>query len=372
MKSVFIFVGTRPEAIKLIPVYQALKGSHGLRVTLVSTGQHREMLRSVLDFFDSPADMDFDIMRHNQSLGEVASAILSKTSRLLAREKPSLVVVQGDTTTCLAVSMAAFFLNIPVAHVEAGLRSHNFEAPFPEEANRTITSMLAQLHFAPTRRAAGVLKKEKVRGKVLLVGNTVIDCLLLAVARINITKKTELFPISRKVEGWKRLVLVTVHRRENFGEPFKRIGDALVALAKRFPETAFVYPVHPNPNVREEARRILGQVPNILLVDPLSYPEMVFLMMRSTVVLTDSGGIQEEAPTLGKPVIVLREVTERPEGIEAGAALLAGSNTRKILALTTKLLTDKQLYQKMAKVRNPYGDGKSAARIARAIIRWLK
>lgn len=232
--------------------------------------------------------------------------------------------------------------------------------------------MLAQLHFAPTRRAANALRKEKVRGRIFQVGNTVIDCLLLAIARIKTMKDNTLLPISRKLSGWKRVVLVTVHRRENFGEPFLRIAKAIESLAERFPETAFVYPVHPNPNVYEAARRALGHMPNILLVEPLSYPEMVFLMMHSALILTDSGGIQEEAPTLGKPVIVLREVTERPEGIKAGAAFLAGSNTKKIVSLTTKLLTDAQLYRKVAKVRNPYGDGKSAVRIAREIIRALK
>lgn len=371
MKSVFIFVGTRPEALKLLPVCLELRRNRNLNVRLISTGQHREMLRSVLNFFETRADIDFDLMLPNQSLGDLTAAILLETTKLLSRESPALIIVQGDTTTCFAVSLAAFYLGIPVAHVEAGLRSHDLDAPFPEEANRRITSLLARYHFAPTKSAVAELKREKVRGKIVLTGNTVIDCLLMAVRKIRNEKNGFGNRLIERMGARKRMVLITCHRRENFGEPFGRICAAIERLSRRFSDILFVYPVHPNPNILEAAKTRLGGLENVWLIEPVPYGEMVYLMTRSSLILTDSGGLQEEAPTLGKPVIVLREVTERPEGLKAGSAVLAGTRTAKIVSLATRLLTDKKMYQRMARAGNPYGDGKSAKRIGAVVAREL-
>jgi UDP-N-acetylglucosamine 2-epimerase (non-hydrolysing) len=365
-----VIFGTRPEAIKLAPVIAALRGRPDVFETRVAvTAQHREMLDQVLECFGVEPDYDLDIMEHGQSLSDITSRVLCGVEPLLANERPDIVLVQGDTTTVFAAALAAFYQQIPVGHVEAGLRTDDKYNPFPEEINRRLASVLADLHFAPTPAARDRLLAEGVAaGRVFVTGNTVIDALLWVLQMPFQFKGDEL--------GWLqgyggRLVLVTAHRRENLGEPLRRICKALRALPEAFDDVAVVYALHRNPAVREVAREVLGGAPRVRLVEPPEYVTFVNLMKRATLVITDSGGLQEEAPSLGVPVLVVRETTERPEGVEAGCTRLVGTQTETIVAEASRLLRDPEAYQAMARVANPYGDGKAAGRICDALDAWL-
>ena len=370
MRKIAVVFGTRPEAIKLCPVVLALKANPAFECRVCVTGQHREMLQQVLDVFGVVPDKDLALMRPNQTLGGLTSRAIAAIDDYLAEEKPDIVMVQGDTTTVLAGALAAFYHHIPIAHVEAGLRTWNMESPWPEEANRVLTTRLAKWHFCPTENNKANLLKEGVpeRG-IFVTGNTVIDALLMAKEMV----KKDL-PI---IEGLptdlmasnEHMVLITGHRRENFGEGFEHICTAIRNLAVRFPETHFVYPVHLNPNVREPVGRILGHHcgKNVHLVEPQSYLPFVALMNRAYLILTDSGGVQEEAPSLGKPVLVMRDTTERPEAVTAGTVKIVGTARESIEAETIRLLTDENEYAKMKMAVNPYGDGEAVERIVKVL-----
>ena len=357
MKILFVF-GTRPEAIKLAPVIKELqKDKKNFKVEICITAQHRYMLDQVMDIFNIHADYDLDIMKKGQTLFDVNIRILQGLEKLLLKQKPDLIIVQGDTTTAFVSALAAFYLKIPIGHVEAGLRTFDKFAPFPEEMNRRLISHLADFHFAPTHRAKENLLKEGVSKKqVLVTGNTVIDALLLA---LKMNPKLDL-SILHKIKPGSKIILVTAHRRENFGAPFKNICQALKSLVHRNSDIEIIYPVHPNPNITIPAHQILGNIERIHLVAPIDYLPFAHLMNKSYMILTDSGGIQEEAPALGKPVLVLRDKTERPEAVEAGTARLVGTDTKKIVATTEQLLASKQEYNKIAMVKNPFGDGKAS------------
>ena len=345
--------GTRPELIKLAPVVFALREQpETFNVVVCSTGQHREMLDQVQTVFGIAPDIDLGVMAPNQQLNSLSANVMASVDRVLRQVEPDWVLVQGDTTTVMATALAAFHLSLKVGHVEAGLRTGNLTAPFPEEANRRITDVVSDLLFAPTARSRDVLLREGCDPeRVFLTGNTVIDALHWLGGRL---------PEEPLVDE----VLITVHRRENFGPPLRRIFMAIKTLARRFPGIQWVYPVHPNPNVLEPAHELLGKLENVRLLDPLPYDRLVSQMRRARIVLTDSGGIQEEAPTFGKPVLVLRETTERPEGVEAGLARLVGTQQDDIVNETTRLLTDESAYRQMSRLANPYGDGRASERIA--------
>jgi UDP-N-acetylglucosamine 2-epimerase len=353
--------GTRPEAIKMAPVVRALAApSSGLEPVVCVTDQHREMLEPVLDFFDLHPDHRLGVMRPNQSPSDVAARVLQRLPTVIDVVRPSVVLVQGDTTTTMAAAVAAFHARVPVGHVEAGLRSHRLDSPFPEEANRRLTTTLARWHFAPTARARDNLLDERVpASRILVTGNPVVDALLCAVDRLQRRSTGVRVPIA----PGRRLVLVTAHRRESFGTPFVELCRALRELVQRNPDIELAYPVHLNPHVQTVARSVLDRCPRIHLLPPVGYPQLVDLLRRSHLVLTDSGGIQEEAPSLGKPVLVLRDVTERTEGIEAGTARLVGTSRRRILDETERLLRDASAYDAMARAHNPYGDGRASVRI---------
>ena len=366
MKKIAVIFGTRPEAIKLCPVVLALKDNPLFDCRVCVTGQHREMLQQVLDVFNVKPDKDLSLMRSNQTLGGLTSRAIAAIDEYLAEEKPDIVMVQGDTTTVLAGALAAFYHHIPVAHVEAGLRTWNMESPWPEEANRVLTTRLTKWHFCPTENNKVNLLKEGVPEKdIYVTGNTVIDALLMAkdMVRKNPPEIDGLLPGLMSSE--ERIVLITGHRRENFGEGFEHICTAIRNLAERFPETHFVYPVHLNPNVREPVGRILGHHcgKNVHLIEPQSYLPFVALMNRAYLILTDSGGVQEEAPSLGKPVLVMRDTTERPEAVTAGAVMIIGTLQETIEQECALLLTDHAEYSKMSAAVNPYGDGFAVRRI---------
>jgi len=367
MKVLFAF-GTRPEAIKLAPVIKELqKDKKNFKVEICITAQHRHMLDQVLDIFNIRADYDLDIMKQGQTLFDINIRILQGLEKLLLKQKPDLIVVQGDTTTAFVSALAAFYLKIPIGHVEAGLRTFDKFTPFPEEMNRRLISHLADFHFAPTQRAKENLLKEGVSEKqVLVTGNTVIDALLLA---LKMNPKLDL-PILHKIKSGNKIILVTAHRRENFGVSFRNICRALKSLVQRNSDIEIIYPVHPNPNVKIPAYEILGNIERIHLVAPMDYMPFTHLMNKSYLILTDSGGIQEEAPALGKPVLVLRDKTERPEAVEKGTARLVGTDTNKIIKLAELLLSSKRAYNKMATVKNPFGDGKAGQRIFK-FLRYL-
>lgn len=367
MTKVAVIFGTRPEAIKLCPVVLAMKADSRFDCKVCVTGQHREMLQQVLDIFGVIPDTDLALMRPNQTLGGLTSRAIAAIDEYLAAEKPDVVMVQGDTTTVLAGALAAFYHHIPVAHVEAGLRTWNLASPWPEEANRVLTTRLAQWHFCPTENNKANLLREGVNEKnIYVTGNTVIDALQLALKKV---KESRVF----KIEGLPddlfassdRMVLITGHRRENFGEGFEHICMAIRMLADRFPDVHFVYPVHLNPNVREPVSRILGSArgSNIHLIQPQSYLPFVALMNRAYLILTDSGGVQEEAPSLGKPVLVMRDTTERPEAVTAGTVRIIGTSRLAIVKNVSALLTNVIEYGKMSTAVNPYGDGRAVERI---------
>jgi UDP-N-acetylglucosamine 2-epimerase (non-hydrolysing) len=373
---VAVVFGTRPEAIKLAPIVLGLRNHSRLDCRVYVTAQHRELLDQVLTVFGITPDMDLNLMRPNQGLAELTSMAIKQLYDAFVREKPDLVLVQGDTTTVFCATLAAFYGNIPVGHVEAGLRTGNLMAPWPEEANRVLTSRLASLHFAPTEQARQNLLKEGVPAdSVHMTGNTVIDALFHTLAALKPPSLAVLREVGEvaELEARARIVLITGHRRESFGEGFNRICRSIKTLALQFPNVHFVYPVHLNPNVKEPVERILkadGR-PNIHLIEPQSYAAFVYLMSRSHLILTDSGGVQEEAPSLGKPVLVMRDTTERPEAIAAGSSLLVGTNEQRIVDEVSRLLTDSQAYERMSRVQNPYGDGKAASRIIDACAAFL-
>lgn len=381
-RRVTCILGTRPEAIKLAPVILALKGRPGIECRLCVTGQHREMLDQVMEAFGIVPDEDLNLMRQNQGLAELTAAAVSSLDKFMEREKPDLVLVQGDTTTVFAAALVAFYHHVPVGHVEAGLRTGTMQAPWPEEANRVLTTRMADLHFAPTETNRRNLLKEGIPAeKIFVTGNTVIDALFLSLERIKKKHREVSYLPPGLVEQWgdRSLVLITGHRRENFGEGFESICRAIARLAREFPDVHFVYPVHLNPNVRGPVLRILGgdgkgseRQRNVHLLDPLPYLSFVALMDRSTLILTDSGGVQEEAPSLGKPVLVMRDVTERPEAVESGTVKLVGTDEEVIVGETALLLTDPEAYQKMSRKHNPYGDGKAARRIVDIVCAYLE
>ena len=370
-----VILGTRPEAVKLVPVVLELRRRPAVECRVCSTGQHRQMLDQVLRDFDLAPDVDLDLMRPDQGLAGLTARAVEAVDRFLARERPRLVIVQGDTTTTFCAALAAFYQRVPVAHVEAGLRTGNLEAPWPEEANRLLTTRLTGLHFPPTETSRQNLLAEGVPAdRVFVTGNTVIDALFLAREKVRANPPPlPGLPDGLLADRRTPLVLITGHRRENFGPGFESICRAIAELAGRFPGTGFVYPVHLNPNVREPVRRILGRAEhgNVHLIEPLSYLPFVALMDRATLLLTDSGGVQEEAPSLGKPVLVMRDTTERPEAVEAGTARLVGTDAGTIVAAVARLLTDREAYAGMARAHNPYGDGHAAARIVETCLRFL-
>jgi UDP-N-acetylglucosamine 2-epimerase (non-hydrolysing) len=374
--KVSIIFGTRPEAIKLAPVILGLRAQAGIALHLCVTAQHRQLLDQVLGVFGIIPDLDLDLMRPDQSLADLTSHAIRALGEVFERERPDLVLVQGDTTTVFCAALAAFYARVPVGHVEAGLRTGNLEAPWPEEANRVLTSRLATLHFAPTCQAKENLLREGIAaGCVHVTGNTVIDALLHIAATAKVLSPSmnlELGTVA-DIPPAKRIVLITGHRRENFGEGFRRVCLAVRTLAAQFPDVHFVYPVHLNPNVRRPVEQILraeGES-NVHLIEPLSYPSFVHLMNRAYLILTDSGGVQEEAPSLGKPVLVMRDTTERPEAVAAGCSVLVGTDETRIVAETARLLKDPAAYEQMSRVHNPYGDGHAADRIIAICERFL-
>jgi len=368
--KVLIVFGTRPEAIKMAPVVRVLEKV--LNVVVCVTAQHREMLDQVLGLFEITPHYDLNIMKPGQDLFDVTSNVLLGLRSVLKEEQPDLVLVHGDTTTSMAASLAAFYLQIPVGHVEAGLRTHDIYSPFPEEVNRQLTGRIVTHHFAPTEQARSNLLAEGVaEDQIVVTGNTVIDALL------SVVEKARMVPFSDEIlsqlpflaaeESSPRIVLVTGHRRENFGRGFEEICQALSQLATQYPEVQIIYPVHLNPNVREPVNRVLSGVENVQLIEPLDYLPFIKLMDLSYLVLTDSGGIQEEAPSLGKPVLVMRDTTERPEAVEAGTVELVGADSSNIVAAVERLLNDSVAYKAMSRAHNPYGDGQACERILKKL-----
>ncbi len=365
---VFLTFGTRPEAIKMAPIVaECARRGDEIEPIVCLTGQHAEMLAQVTDYFGIQADVDLAVMQPNQTLAQLTARCLTGLDDALGRYRPDCVVAQGDTTTVLAAALAAFYRRVPFVHVEAGLRTGDLQSPWPEELNRRAASLATSLHCAPTRGAADCLLAENIPAdRVFVTGNTVIDALLWTVER----ERGRRSPWRQKYAfmGERRMVLITGHRRENFGEGFANICRAIGALAERFPQVEFVYPVHLNPNVQEPARRTLAGRSNIHLTEPAAYPEFVWLMDRSTLILTDSGGVQEEAPSLGKPVLVMRDATERPEAVEAGAAELVGADEIRIVTRTSALLCDPAEYAARKIESNPFGDGRAAGRVIELIL----
>lgn len=372
--KVLTVIGTRPEAIKMAPLCVALRDDGRFEARLCVTAQHREMLDQVLTLFDLKPDFDLNIMRPRQDLTDVMCAILSGMRSVLTEWTPDIVLVHGDTATTLAATLAAYYQQIPVGHVEAGLRTHDLYSPWPEEANRKLVGAIAAINFAPTQATADNLIAESANPQSIeITGNTVIDALLMTVERLdkNVDLNTQLalqYPMLRPDA---RLLLVTGHRRESFGGGFERICAAIGKIARMFPDIDIVYPVHLNPNVQEPVNRLLRDVPNIHLIEPQAYLPFVYLMNRSTLILTDSGGVQEEAPSLGKPVLVLRDTSERLEAVTAGTVILVGTDIDRIVSETSRLLTDANAYAAMSESYNPYGDGKACTRIVDRLARHL-
>ncbi len=368
MPRILVTFGTRPEAIKMFPVVSALRAHGGFDVRVAVTAQHREMLDQVLEIANIVPDVDLDLMQPGQSLDALSARIITRFGEALDAEKPDRVLVHGDTLTTMMTTLACYFRRIPVGHVEAGLRSGNIYSPWPEEVNRKVTGAISDLHFAPTQTAADALRAENVAEQSIhITGNTVIDALLTA--RERLVSEPGLAPqisaLKDRFSG-RRIIAVTAHRRENFGDGMHQIAAALKKLAER-EDVAIIYPVHPNPNVAEVMQPALSGIANVALIEPLGYLDFVAMMEASTLVLTDSGGIQEEAPSLGKPVLVMRDTTERPEGVAAGTARLVGANSDHIVKEANRLLDDQSAFDEMAKAHNPYGDGKASDRIASII-----
>jgi UDP-N-acetylglucosamine 2-epimerase (non-hydrolysing) len=370
MKRILFIFGTRPEAIKMAPLVKAFQADpSNFIVSICITAQHRQLLDPVLKLFDIQADFDLDIMQPNQTLCDMTVAIFLKLKMVLKQCKPDLVLVHGDTTTTFTASLSAFYNRISVGHVEAGLRTYNMSSPYPEEFNRQLTSKIAHYHFAPTISSQQNLLQENIHPKqILITGNTVIDALQWVLARIKADpQRCQQMAKILNIDDKKRFILVTGHRRENFGNGFENICFALKQIAELEPEVDIIFPMHFNPNVREPVKRLLKDISNIHLIDPLDYEPFVYLMSRAYLVLTDSGGIQEEAPSLGKPVLVMRETTERPEAVEAGTVKLVGTKCETIVTEVLDLLHKEKLYARMSKAHNPYGDGNACTRIVNAL-----
>ena len=380
MRVLLVF-GTRPEAIKMCPLVKEFqKDPESFETIVCVTGQHREMLDQVLRIFEIKPDYDLNIMKQGQDLYDVTARVLTGMRDVLKEVKPDVVLVHGDTTTSTAAALAAFYQQIPVGHVEAGLRTHNIYSPWPEEMNRQITGRIAAYDFAPTSLSEKNLQEEKAQGRIFVTGNTVIDALHMVVDKLKGDKaladeqigvlKAAGYDVTR-LDGGRKLVLITGHRRENFGDGFISMVTAMKDLSEKYPEVDFVYPMHLNPNVRKPIHEVFGEdltvYPNFFFIEPLQYLEFVYLMEKSTVVLTDSGGIQEEAPGLGKPVLVMRDTTERPEALKSGTVHLVGTDHDLIVSEVSTLLDDAKAYEKMSKAVNPYGDGKACSRIVRAL-----
>ncbi|GBR73015.1 UDP-N-acetylglucosamine 2-epimerase [Candidatus Termititenax aidoneus] len=359
-------LGTRPEAIKLAPLIRTMAQTAGFQPVVCATGQHKEMLAQALKFFQIKPQFNLKIMRRNQTLSGLTARLLSKLDKVINKSRPDCLMVQGDTTTALAGALAGYYHKIPVAHVEAGLRSGDKHAPYPEELNRILISRLADYHFAPTQAAAANLKKEGVTKNILVSGNTVLDALFWSLRKIKENPRTyeKYFAFLAKN---KKIILVTGHRRESFGRQFENICLALRDLARRNKDAQIVYPVHLNPQVQKPVAKILKKIPNVHLLKPLAYPYLLWLLDKCYLALTDSGGLQEEAPSLGKPVLVLRKVTERLEGLKTGGAQLVGTDRKNIVRQVEKLLTNKKAYKKMASAGNPYGDGRAVFKILNAL-----
>ena len=378
MTDVLIVFGTRPEAIKMAPIVHALMNDKEVDARVCVTAQHREMLDQVLSLFSIKPDYDFDLMRNGQDLFDVTSDVLLKMRDVLDKEKPKIVLVHGDTTTSATTAMAAFYKNIPVGHVEAGLRTHNIGAPFPEEFNRRLTGLVSNIHFAPTEKSRDNLLQEGVSADdILVTGNSVIDSLFWVLEKINADANfkaqidneiDELLAFNWRDENY---ILLTGHRRENFGEGFLEICNAIADVATFYPNLHFVYPVHLNPNVQQPVNEILADKPNVHLIKPLNYFPFVRLLSNCHIVLTDSGGIQEEGPSIGKPVLVMRDVTERPEAVKAGTVKLVGASRKKIVQFVKLLIEDQAVYSTMSQAMNPYGDGHATARIVERVKEFL-
>ena len=372
MKILIVF-GTRPEAIKMAPLVKAFEGENSFELKVCATAQHREMLDQVLDLFDIQPDYDLDLMKPGQDLYDITSNVLIGMKKVLEDFEPDVVLVHGDTTTTSVASLATFYQKIKVGHVEAGLRTNNIYSPWPEEANRQITGVLANYHFAPTNSSKeNLLKENKKEENIIITGNTVIDALLLILDKIKKDKSLEekiINKIEDLIDDFQfsifnfQFILVTGHRRENFGQGFINICEALKEIAVNNPQLHIIYPVHLNPNVQEPVKKILSNISNVHLIEPLQYEEFVYMMDKSYMIITDSGGVQEEAPSLGKPVLVMRDTTERPEAVEAGTVKLVGTDKKTIVREAQKLLDNKDEYDKMSKAHNPYGDGKASERI---------
>jgi UDP-N-acetylglucosamine 2-epimerase (non-hydrolysing) len=377
MRRVTVFIGTRPEAVKMAPVIAALDAATGLEPLVVNTGQHRELIDQVIELFGIHVDRDLAVMEPNQKLAPLLARLLERIDEVLVDTRPDMVLAQGDTSTVLATALAAFFRQIPFGHVEAGLRTGNLRSPFPEEANRVLTTPLTTLHFAPTETAANALRREHIaEDHIFITGNTVIDALYMERERQQSGAVQQRLNDALRNRigadfGGRPYVLITGHRRENFGGGFEEICDALAALAAQYGDHLFIYPVHLNPSVQSVVRRRLGELGNIRLIEPQPYAEFVALMDGCRLVLTDSGGVQEEAPSLGKPVLVMRDTTERPEGVSVGTVKLVGAVAAVIVRETRRLLDDAAAYRAMAEAVNPYGDGRAAPRIVEAIERYF-
>lgn len=373
MKKVAIVFGTRPEAIKVAPLIHLLKETPNIECSIVVTGQHKEMLDQVLEVFSIVPDLNLSVMRENQTLSGLTARLLDGIDAYLNQSKPDFIFAQGDTTTAFVASLVSFYHKIPFGHIEAGLRTHDLTAPWPEEANRTMTTRIATLHFAPTAHAFETLISEGVpKEKVFLTGNTIVDALRSVEARLPTYEKEVVAALPAVLQDQNvRMVLITGHRRENFDGGLERVCSAIARLAAAFPDVQFVYPVHLNPNVQKAVQGALANIPNVHLLPPLSYIPFVWLMRNSFFIITDSGGIQEEAPSFGKPVLVTRSVTERPEGIATGNARLVGTNTEHIVDIGRRLLTDPSFYDSMAQAVNPYGDGTAAQKICNHTVAYL-
>lgn len=364
MKKVLVVIGTRPEIIKMIPVIQVLQGKSEIFDTRVCmTGQHRELADQLIEYFKIPRDYDLNIMEENQNLHYLTARMLEKIGEVIEDFLPHIILVQGDTTSAFIGALAAYYQRVQIGHVEAGLRTYEKYAPFPEEMNRRLVGALADYHFAPTKRAEMALLSEGVeRKKIIVTGNTVIDTLLITLEKIK-KSPPPLGDLESIVSNGRKVVLITGHRRENFGQGFENICEAIKSLSEVFLDIEFVYPVHLNPHVQKPVYQILGKLHNVHLVAPMNYVPFVRLMNASHIILTDSGGIQEEAPSLGKPVLVMRDFTERPEAVEAGTAILVGTDKTKIVREASRLIIDNEAWEAMSHVTNPYGDGKAARRI---------
>jgi len=370
MIKIFLVIGTRPEAIKLAPLIKAFKKYSKIFDTKVCiTAQHRELLDQVLSFFKISPDYDLNLMKPNQNLYEITANILLKMKPILKKNNPQYIFVHGDTTTTLAASLASFYNESKICHIEAGLRTYNKKSPFPEEMNRQITTRLADYHFAPTEESKNNLINENInKENIIITGNTVIDALIASIKKVKNNPSSNIKNLSKDLKDHE-VVLVTFHRRENYGDGFIRICEALKEIALKNPNRIIVFPVHLNPKVQKPVNNFLSDIKNIILLDPLNYEDFIWMMNRSKLIITDSGGIQEEAPSLGKPVLVLRETTERPEAVKAGTVLLVGTNKNLIIKETLELLNDASRYKKISRLYNPYGDGKACKRIVDFIIK---